>query len=573
MNLDKRVRRLAVASIGSGVLLSLAFASDAMGWVAWVALVPMIVVLRDTSLTAAGLAGLAGGGIAALGTFGWLLVVPAVGPVQAMALALYLSLYLVCWCMGVVWLQRRRMPLLIGAPALWVALDFLRAHADFLALPWATLAQSQHTDLALLQLAALGGEAAVSFAVVMGNVAIASLVGQPLMAWHPWRSAALAGSAIALAHGAGALMLLSDEPGPVLQVAAIQPSIGINERDSAAGRDAIWQRLERLTWQAARLAPPTPQQRMLVVWPETAVGDPRHDPQLAAKLAALANATQAALIVGAAETEKFVATEVVGQTLREVVRERERYNSAYLVAPGAPLGEPYRKRRLVPFGETTPLKDRLSWPAWLVPAIGEGQAGDDFTGFELAGTTSHGWRDAAHDVSPDVSHKAARVIAHNAAHEGPRQLAPVSVRIGVLICWENLFADLSREAVRDQAQVLVQLTNDVWFGKTRASAQHNAVSVLRAVENRVPIVIASNTGASQIVDAQGRIQTRVPGLFSQGVAVASVAIGGAGTLYTRTGDVFSWACIACAAAALFTPRRLAWPARRIQPTTLFKEST
>lgn len=529
--------KLGAASLASGLLLSAAFASSALGCLAWVALVPMLLVLRGHSLLAAGLAGLAWGSVAALGTFGWLLEVPAVGPPQATVLALYLALYPACWCMGVVRLMRSRAPLLLAAPALWVALEAVRAQAGFLALPWATLAQSQHHNLALLQLASLGGEAAVSFVVALGNVVIAgwvagwvtgrvagSVPGRITSLRRPAstsllgaRRVALAAGAVLLAHGAGLLMLLAPDAGPVLQVAAIQPSIGVAERNSAAGREAIWQRLHDLTWAAANSAPASRQQPLLVVWPETAVGDPQHDVQLAARLAALARASHTVLVVGAAETEKFRATE--GQ--QAVLLEREQFNSAYLVAPNAPLSAPYRKRRLLPFGETVPLQSYVVWPRWLVPDILSGQAGDHPANFWLA-------RDGA-----------------------------TALRIGVLICWENTFAELARDAVRGRAQVLVQLTNDAWFGHTRASAQHNAISVLRAVENHVPVVIASNSGRSQIISARGRIVAQGPGLFEQGTATAAVAVGAAGTLYTRTGDVWAWACAAVAAVSLSAPSRQA----------------
>jgi apolipoprotein N-acyltransferase len=116
--------------------------------------------------------------------------------------------------------------------------------------------------------------------------------------------------------------------------------------------------------------------------------------------------------------------------------------------------------------------------------------------------------------------------------------------IGTLICWENLFAPLTRESVHNGAQMLVQLTNDVWFGHSAAPKQHNLMSVMRAVENRVPIVIASNTGPSQIIDGYGRVVAGVPGLFTDGFTKGTIHTGTGGTLYSAVGDVFVLAVLA-----------------------------
>ena len=525
MKLDPPFVVRCAAGIASGAALSLAFASAELGGLAWIALVPLLVVAPRSNARQAFVAGFVCGSVAAYGVFGWLFVVPAFGAAQFIVLGLYVALYPACWCAGVAMLARRRVPLAIGAPALWVALDMLRSHAGFLALPWATLAQSQQANLAALQVAALGGEAAVTFVVVLGNVAIASLLQR-----RSWRSALAAAAAVGGVHAGGALVLASDDGFVPVAVAAVQPSIGLQERDTESGRAAIWQRLQRLTQQAAQSQP------ALIVWPETAVGDPRHDARLAARLAALAAQTRTPLIVGASETEKFVA----GDAADVVVRERDNYNSAYLVRHDAPLAEPYRKRRLVPFGEYTPLADSVSWPRWLVPDIVAGRSGDSGATFLIPHAPALALRDG--------------------------------LRIGVLICWENEFAELARESVQGGAQLLVQLTNDAWFDRTRAAAQHNAASVLRAVENHVPVVIASNSGPSQVIDAHGRVRARLDKLFDAGVAVASVGVGNAGTPYSRTGELFSFACIAGALLALIRPGRAPRTAPTLQPATLAKEA-
>jgi apolipoprotein N-acyltransferase len=118
-------------------------------------------------------------------------------------------------------------------------------------------------------------------------------------------------------------------------------------------------------------------------------------------------------------------------------------------------------------------------------------------------------------------------------------------KLGVLICWENLFPKLARDEVKAGARILVNLVNDAWFGKTAASRQHNTASVLRAVENAVPVVVASNWGPSQIIDPRGRT-VKVSGAFSRDAITGDVPVQGKLTLYTRYGDLFAWACIGAA---------------------------
>ncbi len=490
-------RRVLLAGLGAG-LLALAFAGDDWGLFAWIALVPWLIALRGLPPGPAFMLGWVGGWAATVLTFGWLSAVPAFGTVQFVVLGGYVALYPAGWCAGVSMLQRRGRSLPLFAPVLWVALDGLRHHAGFLALPIATLAQSQQAFPRVLQPAALGGEAMVTGLVVLGNVALASLIGRRL-----GRGEKAAFATVAVALAAGSIALGGDEPPARVTLAAVQPNIGLQERGTEAGRDAVWQRLRRLSHEAVA------QGAALVVWPETAVGHPRHDAHLERRLSELSRDLHTPLVIGSSETEKFAVASAEGTQ----VQARDAYNAADLILPGEPPGVPYRKRRLMPFGEYLPLADDIAWPAWLAPPVAPGRSGDREAGFEAA-----------------------------------------SLRLGVVICWENLFADLSRGAVHGGAALLVQLTNDAWFAPGRAATQHNAASVLRAVENRVPLVLSSNAGPSLVIDAHGRIVARTTRQFDTGIAVASVAVGHGLTPFTRYGDWFTVACLALLAGAPFPAR-------------------
>lgn len=483
--LDAALRLTAV--VASAALWTLCFPPADLGALAWVALVPLLWACDGVPARRAALLGAIFGALSSLAVFRWLTEAPAVGAPQMAVLAAYVSIYPALWCMAMARLGRSRLPLVLTAPALWVTLDALKGHAGFLALPWATLAHSQHQNLALLQWASIAGEAAIGFAVVGVNVALARWLRRPQSA-RERRTVVAAVSTVLVLHAVGLRWLDAPLAGRPLTVAAVQPAFPATRDGVWAEREQDWQRLETLTREAASVGP------ALIVWPETVVADPARDAGLAERLQNLARAAQAALVVGTSDTAKFAEPADGGLTIGEAPR----HNAAHIVTPFVPAQPPYHKRRLVPFAEEAPAGGRLRWPTWLVPSTGRIVPGTQPRVWTLSGGT----------------------------------------RIASLICWENLFASLAREAVGDGAQLLVQLTDDAWFGTSAASRQHNVASVLRAVENGVPVVIASNAGPSQVIDSHGRVvaQTLVP--WSPSIVVAAPRVGGPGSFYARTGDWF-----------------------------------
>ena len=119
--------------------------------------------------------------------------------------------------------------------------------------------------------------------------------------------------------------------------------------------------------------------------------------------------------------------------------------------------------------------------------------------------------------------------------------------------------------------MLLQMTNDAWFGPGRAALQHNAASVIRAVENRVPLVLASNAGPSLVIDRYGRVVGRTALQFDAGVAVASVAARDAATLFTRWGEWFAAACCVLTLQGLWTGRLSTGARRRLSFNVNAKE--
>jgi apolipoprotein N-acyltransferase len=191
-------------------------------------------------------------------------------------------------------------------------------------------------------------------------------------------------------------------------------------------------------------------------------------------------------------------------TRRRAAHRRADYNAAFLFdVRGDPL-QRYVKRQLVPFSEWLP------WRFLRIMEINFGQA----------------------DFTPGRRATPLRCGGHAA---------------GVLICIEAIFPQLARATVREGADLLVNITNDVWFGDTAAPYEHAAMARTRAVELRRPLVRCANTGVSMIVDRAGRVSRRL-GMSERGEIRALVHPERTMTLYARFGD---WV-VAVAAFVLLT---------------------
>jgi apolipoprotein N-acyltransferase len=161
---------------------------------------------------------------------------------------------------------------------------------------------------------------------------------------------------------------------------------------------------------------------------------------------------------------------------------------------------------LVPFGEYVPFADYLTFIQPLVENVGDFAAG--------------------------------------------RRQPPLSFgnfKLGVLICYESIFPDISRQWVEDGANLLVNISNDAWYGRSSAPHHSLAMAVLRAVENRRSLVRAANTGVSAVIDPLGRIVAELP-LGEAGFLDVALPQKRAKTVYARSGD---WPVFGAILLALF----------------------
>jgi apolipoprotein N-acyltransferase len=182
------------------------------------------------------------------------------------------------------------------------------------------------------------------------------------------------------------------------------------------------------------------------------------------------------------------------------------YNSAWHLSPAGELLGQYSKHHLVPFGEYVPFQEYLPFVHRLVPSAGDFSKGES--------------------IDP---------------------LLFDNISSGVLICYEIIFPDIARHQVKNGATILINITNDAWFGYSSAPYQHLFISVFRAIENRRPLIRSANTGISAIVDPAGRVMA-CGDIFTEEVITGRISTGFNNmTFYSRYGDIFalviSFVCI------------------------------
>jgi apolipoprotein N-acyltransferase len=132
--------------------------------------------------------------------------------------------------------------------------------------------------------------------------------------------------------------------------------------------------------------------------------------------------------------------------------------------------------------------------------------------------------------------------------------------LGVLICYESIFPDLTRRAVKLGANVLVNITNDAWYGESSAPYQVLAMAAMRSVETKVVMVRVANTGVSAIIEPSGEITDRTP-LFKRGTEIETVSWRPVRTVYTIVGDLFAEICFVLSIVGLLFAWR--WPSTAV----------
>lgn len=488
----------------AGLLLACSFPLPDYTVFAWFGLIPLVLVMQTRPFKSGFVAGLAFFAVALY----WVnIVMTTYGHLPwAASFLLYLLLagYLALFWGTATWAacrlkELRNYSFALTLPVLWVALEFLR---EFLltGFPWATLGYSQHDWLAMIQSADLFGVYGLSYLLVLCN----AVIGMCLLAWRqkpvrtiPLKACIATALLLLLNYGYGQWCLQQDlDARPdTLQVALVQGNIP---------QDLKWRPGNQLntvkTYRDLSLRAERSETMGLIVWPEAAMpfyfqdGGP-----LAESVTSLAQETGSSLLFGSPAYHRDPGG------LRYL-------NSAFLLSPSAELLGRSDKIHLVPFGEYVPLGHFLPFINKLVAGIG--------------------------DYSPG-------------------KINPLPIQghqLGVLVCYEVIFPELAREYVRQGSDLLINITNDAWFGKSSAPWQHLAMARFRAIENRVWLARAANTGITAFVAPSGRI-VRQTGLFETALLTGTVGLGAQPKLYSHMGDVIPGAFLLISLLWLIQTRR------------------
>jgi apolipoprotein N-acyltransferase len=481
-----------------GALLILAFPAPNLEFLAWFGLVPgLVLIVRSPTAQEGGMRAWWLGAGYLIAALYWM--TPEIGPavllVGAVIGVLWVPFGVAAWKLlrpPVTW--PRALAALVVVPSCWLLSEWLRSW-QALGGPWAVFGVSQWQHPAVLALAAVGGVWLISFALVLANVAIVLAIGAlPRVFTTPVRPPiAVLGAAAALACvGAGPLAFaLTPASTAVRQatVAMVQPGIIGN---AVKRVDAS----ERLTAQLSRSGELSGVKPDLIVWGESSTAVdltlPENHDQLQ-QLEVLAREDGADLLV----------------SQDAIVPGKGHEKWSVLVGPAGIKGI-YIKTRLVPFGEYIPFRQQLGWLTKISRAAASNM---------IPGTGAH--------------------LLHATDQAG----RPLS--IGVLVCFESAFPDMSRVDTDLGAQLIVYQSSTSTFQGTWGPDQHASLSAVRAAETGRPAVQAALTGVTAAFDARGRLLAWM-GQSSHGVVSVRLGLPAASakTFYDRAGDYVPWSALA-----------------------------
>ncbi len=478
-------------AVVSGVLLTLAYPPRSLGFISFVALVPLTVACyrRDYAKSAFFKAGYLFGIAFFLGHLWWIVFLSASSSITVpwlmvpalVTLVLYVSLYPALFLLLLRSLGRRSLlAAIVLGPPLWMMTEIVRSAGE-LGFSWGALGYSLVGYPVFIQGAAVVGVFGMGAVIVLVNMlwsyAIAARGARRRVTALVLGTAVVVGLAI---YGDEEIRRFDNATTVTThRVAVVQPNVDLSIKWEPAYRDSTFRLIERLTRQSALLGPE------LIVFPETcAPVFIRQDTKFRMGLSGMAQELEVGIFIG-----------FLYGSYRGAGRPRGIYNSSGLFYPHGGLAV-YNKNHLLPFGEAIP----LAWKFPVLKKINFGQANFD-----------------PGDPKPPIDSPVG-------------ELAP-------LICFESIFTGISRRAVSQGADVLLNITNDGWFGRTPGSFQHADMAIYRAVENGRYLLRSANTGISMIVDPKGRVVTSL-GLEEQGILVENIREIEGKTLYTRIGDVW-----------------------------------
>lgn len=475
----------------SGLLLFLSFPRYGSGWLAWIAFIPLFFALKKAATVFCGfLLGFITGIVSYVGIIYWIAYVIVnygylplyTGIILMLLLACYLSVYIALFAGCIVYF-REKIPLYLTAPVLWICFECGKSFI-ITGFPWENLGYSQYLNTYLLQFADVAGVPGLSFLIVLFNVAAFEIINK-----RSKREYILAGVVLFMMAGVyiyGICRLdqvnkaMKNSQG--MEVSLIQGNIDQSVKWSQNYQQRTLNIYEQLSLNNL------PGNGGMIVWPETAApfvfqkeGDLRN------RIVNLSLQSKSWLLFGSVS--------YLPQKISDGY-----FNSAYLLSPSGEVKGRYDKVHLVPYGEYVPFRDLMPFVEGFTAGIGDMGTGKGFY-----------------------------------------PLTMNDRKIGVLICYEGILPFASRMYKTNSAQLLVNITNDAWFGSTSAPFQHFSMAVFRAVETRLYLVRAANTGISGIVDPCGKIISKT-NIFKEDAIKGYIKFVNVPTFYAEHGDVLVIIC-------------------------------
>jgi len=505
--------------VAAGASTALAFPPFNISQMAWFSLVPLLFAVENCDWGEAFRRGYIAGLVFFGMTVWWLVHVTVPGAVAVIAfLALYFGAAAVVFAAACARIAKtnaasdgehsdsviQNLGAAVVGTACWVTLEWVRGCFLLGGFPWNFLGVSQWQATPLIQFANVTGVYGVSALLCFVNHAfyftirrfvrqIGGATTRRRLHWEFYVAMLLV--CLALWHGIAEIRSGSGQPLRTLQLGLVQPDIPQTLKFDPDERGLILSRHRQLT--EALLA----DHPDLIIWPETAIPwAVQYDSESIELVTNVLARSKAHLLTGFFDN-----------------RRPKMFNAAILFTPHPAISAIYRKIHLVPFGEYIPLRHvwspllRKIGPKYYdVDDFFDLSAGQEYTVFETLG-----------------------------------------FRFGAVICYEDTVPDLYRRFVQHDVDFMVNLTNDAWFKTSPELETHLANAVFRAVENRRPLVRATNNGVTCVVSEHGFIAARCVPFRDNSLSVAlPLPVGRAQTFYTRHGDVFVGACAAISAAAI-----------------------
>ena len=501
-----------ILSFASGILLFLSFPKYGVDIIAWVALVPLLFALkRVTSLQEGLIVGFITGLVSYTSILYWIVYVVVnyghlpyyAGISVVLLLSAYLSIFIALFAAGIVFFSGKGIPGFIIVPVLWVCLEYGKSYL-FTGFPWENLAYTQYLNTTLIQTVDITGIYGLSFIIVLVNVIIFDVLNEKFKGMKVIAEVVLGCTLMLIIFNYGYLRVkMIDEAlrtAESMDVTLVQGNIDQHIKWDPRFQMETINVYNDLSLQV-KSSPPG-----LIVWPETAAPfyfqdfSELHDKNI--NIAQLSG--EWLLFEGPSYLKECIGSEDCISYL----------NSAFLLSPTGETVDRYDKVHLVPYGEYVPLKNLFPFISKLAVGAGDFRSGNGYNPLTLN-----------------------------------------NKKLGVLICYEGIFPEASRTYKNMGVDLLVNITNDAWFGRTSAPYQHFSMTVFRAVENRLYVIRSANTGISSVVDPAGRIIAMTE-LFTKSRLRDYVKFINYKTFYTAHGDIFVIICLSSLICCfLFTLRR------------------